>query len=200
MKLGKDLAVVLLVGMASVACSGGSGEILGGLNEDAGVPGQTGAYDSGTKASSSADASPSTWSGNEDAGQADAGQADAGDLGLDAGGPSCLGTPTPCDLLVSCTTAGCLSAAGGCSGVSTACFEIFSSLECGSQQGCYWDSTSNACSGLSFLCTEITSQTSCVLEQGCSWSASSCTGIPAVSCALADTSGECGTIEGCFWD
>jgi hypothetical protein len=196
MKLGKDLAVVLLVGVVSVACSGGSGEILGGVNDDAGVTGQTGAYDSGMKASSSGDASPPTWSGSEE----DAGQADAGDVGVDAGGPSCHGTPTPCDLLVSCTTAGCTSTTGGCSGVSTACFEIFSSFGCGSQQGCYWNATSNVCSGLSFLCTEITSQTSCVLDQGCSWSASSCTGIPAVSCALADTSGECGTIEGCFWD
>jgi hypothetical protein len=205
MALGKGVGAVLLAGMMSVGCNGPMGGPSGGNDESndsgaspvgsgSGDSNANGREDSGAK--TSADASPSK--GPATTYDASGGE-DTGSGGFDAG-PSCHGTPTPCDLLASCTTAGCISSDTGCSGVATACFEIFSSFECTSQEGCYWTASSSTCTGLSYLCTENMSAESCTLEQGCSWTDPSCTGIPAVSCALADTAGECGIIEGCFWE
>lgn len=210
MTLLKKLTVTLLTGLMTVACSGpvgssgasgnGTGDGNGngnGSNIDSGAPSPS---DGGT--TNTTDAPPTNWPvSSPDAGSSttDAGGWDSGFGGFDAGfdaGPSCHGTPTPCDLLTSCTTAGCTSTGGGCTGVSTACFEIFSSFTCGTQLGCYWDSTSNTCSGVSATCGGVIN---CTLQQGCSVSTASCTGVPAVKCELAGTLAECGTISGCFW-
>jgi len=103
---------------------------------------------------------------------------DAHVTGSDAG-HSCTGVAE------SCTTvgaSGCLSQrgcspGGQCTGLATLCFDLFDSFSCGSQDGCYWSSSTMYCSGSAWSCDLESGSATCTSQQGCHWT-TTCTGVP----------------------
>lgn len=56
-----------------------------------------------------------------------------------------------------------------CGGVSEACFEQSSQLECSEVEGCFWSSVSDSCTGSTRFCIDYADQLSCTRQPGCAW-------------------------------
>jgi hypothetical protein len=199
MEFRRNVAFALLSCALSVGCSSAETPLTGGSGTGGNDSGATGEGIDDSGSGSAPDSSSTFVPSVEDAG--DAGTVPDSSVPEDVNvGPSCLGTPTPCALLASCTTAGCSSTGGGCSGTSIPCFEIFSSFQCSSQEGCYWETSSNSCSGLATPCNENSSETACIEADGCSWQEASCSGTPLLACSSATSTAACELIAGCIWE
>jgi hypothetical protein len=113
---------------------------------------------------------------------------------------SCHGVPEACSLHADethCVSAGC-AWGGACQGVETACFEIFGSFACGSQMGCYYDSTTGNCTGFADSCDSILGEFSCASQMGCNWQMA-CSGVAFASCTSMLDESSC-IAAGCLWD
>lgn len=116
--------------------------------------------------------------------------------GPGSGVPTCGGSATPCSILTDsqCSSALGCSSNSGCQGLSTSCYSLFSSFECTSQEGCYWDSTGSTCSGSAESCDLFFGSGSCALQTGCTWHGG-CSGSPLPCSEL--TASLCTQTPGC---
>jgi len=114
---------------------------------------------------------------------------------------ACTGTVLPCDLELNdklCNAQlGCVAFSASCSGLPTDCSSYFSSVTCGLEAGCHWDSFSNSCTGFRSCSSQLTSST-CYGVEGCSWKPLQCEGV-ARSCDHFVDADSCFAQDGCFW-
>lgn len=125
-----------------------------------------------------------------------AGGTSTGGAGAGGGTSVCAGYATSCAALPGslCNLSQGCSQTSKCSGVSSSCYSQFDSYSCGSQEGCYWSSSSKSCSGSSWSCSSFFSQVSCIDQEGCHWD-TTCQG-SATPCSLMSLT-YCSSQPGC---
>ena len=131
----------------------------------------------------------------------DAGRRDSGPV--DAFRPStgyCSGYMSCFDIYTSgeCISRDGCSWDGDCTGVASSCYYRNYSFTCNDQEGCYWSYSDETCRGTPRSCRSMTSQFSCTDQEGCRWT-QECTGV-AELCSENSTEGLCELEPGCTWN
>jgi hypothetical protein len=205
---GRACARLTFIAGLGVACgntppeattlSGPPGRMLtydGGLHP---VEGAGGAAATPIGAGGAGGTEPIGWGGGGSGARAGSGGS-AGYLAIDGGGTTkrCAGTAWSCSIAPTTNCAsvmGCRSG-GECTGISTSCYSMYSSYSCGSQEGCYWSSSSSYCSGSSWSCDLFSGDLSCIYQDGCYWH-DTCEGV-STPCSLM-SAGTCYDQPGCY--